>query len=274
MATTRIVIEAGKTEKQYWQDVLHYRELFYVLAWRDIQVRYKQTVIGFTWSLLRPLLTMIVFTIVFGKFAKLPSGNVPYPILVFVALLPWQFFSNALMESSASVVSNANLVSKIYFPRLIIPASAIVVSFVDFAISFVFLLLLMVWYNVVPHWQIVFLPLFIFLTFCAAMGAGLWFAALNVKYRDIKYVVPFIAQFGLYVSPVGFSSAIVPEKWRLLYSINPMVGIIEGFRWSIVGDQASFVISSVLISIPIIAFLLITGIRYFRSTELNFADEI
>ena len=217
-----LIIEAGRTEKQYWQDLWKYRELFYFLAWRDILVRYKQTAIGIFWALIRPFLTMVVFTIVFGNLAKLPS-SAPYPILVFAAMLPWQFFSNALTECSNSLINNANLVSKIYFPRLIVPTSSVIVSFVDFLISGMILLALMAWYNFVPSWRILTLPAFIIIAFAASMGAGLWLAALNVKYRDFRYIVPFIAQFGLYISPVGFSSSIVPEKWRLLYSINPMV---------------------------------------------------
>ncbi|MBD0334901.1 MAG: ABC transporter permease, partial [Cyanobacteria bacterium Co-bin13] len=217
-----LIIEAGRTEAQYWRDLWRYRELFYFLAWRDILVRYKQTAVGVAWALIRPFLTMVVFSVVFGRLADLPSeGDAPYPILVFSAMLPWQFFANALSECSNSLISNANLISKVYFPRLVVPTSAVIVSFVDFLISGIILLGLMVWYDAVPSWRIVTLPLFVVVAFAAAMGAGLWLAALNVQYRDFRYVVPFLVQFGLYISPVGFSSSIVPERWRLLYSLNP-----------------------------------------------------
>ena len=223
-----LVLEPGRAERHYWRDLWRYRELFYFLAWRDLLVRYKQTVIGVAWALLRPFLTMVVFTVVFGKIAGLPSGGVPYPILVFAGMLPWQFFSNALSESSGSLVSNANLISKVYFPRLIVPAGAVIVGFVDFLISFVIMAALMVWYGFLPGMQILTLPLWILLAFLAAIGPGLFITALNVKYRDFRYVIPFVVQFGLYVSPVGFRSDVVPEQWRLLYSLNPMVGVIDG----------------------------------------------
>ena len=268
-----LIIEAGRTEKQYWQDLWKYRELFYFLAWRDILVRYKQTAIGIFWALIRPFLTMVVFTIVFGNLAKLPS-SAPYPILVFAAMLPWQFFSNALTECSNSLINNANLVSKIYFPRLIVPTSSVIVSFVDFLISGMILLALMAWYNFVPSWRILTLPAFIIIAFAASMGAGLWLAALNVKYRDFRYIVPFIAQFGLYISPVGFSSSIVPEKWRLLYSINPMVGVIDGFRWAILGGEAKIYLPGFILSTGLVVLLFISGIWYFRKTERSFADVI
>jgi lipopolysaccharide transport system permease protein len=273
-AKSTIIIEAGRTEKQYWQDIWKYRELFYFLAWRDILVRYKQTFIGIAWALIRPFLTMIVFTIVFGSIAKLPSQGVPYPILVFSAMLPWQFFSNSLSECSNSLVTNSNLISKIYFPRLIVPTSAVVVSFVDFMISGIILLALMAWYNFVPSWRILTLPFFIAIAFAASMGAGLWLASLNVKYRDFRYIVPFIVQFGLYISPVGFSSNIVPQKWRLLYSLNPMVGVIDGFRWAILGTSYTLYLPGFLLSLFIVAFFVITGIWYFRKTERTFADVI
>lgn len=269
-----LIIEAGRTESQYWKDLWKYRELFYFLAWRDILVRYKQTAIGIFWALIRPFLTMVIFTIVFGNLAKLPSNNAPYPILVFAAMLPWQFFSNALTECSNSLITNANLVSKIYFPRLIVPTSSVIVSFVDFLISGMMLLALMAWYNFVPSWRILTLPMFIIIAFAASMGAGLWLAALNVKYRDFRYIVPFIAQFGLYISPVGFSSSIVPEKWRLLYSLNPMVGVIDGFRWAILGGEAQLYLPGFIISTGLVVLLLFSGIWYFRKTERSFADVI
>jgi lipopolysaccharide transport system permease protein len=268
-------IEAGRTEAQYWKDLWQYRELFYFLAWRDILVRYKQTVIGIAWALIRPFLTMIVFTLVFGRLANLPSeGEASYAVLVFSALLPWQFFSSALVECSNSLISNANLLSKVYFPRLIVPTSAVIVSFVDFLISGMILLGLMIWESFVPSWRILLLPIFTVLAFTAAMGAGLWLAALNVQYRDFRYVVPFIAQFGLYISPVGFSSAIVPEKWRLLYSLNPMVGIIDGFRWAILGGDRILYWPSVVFSVALVSTTLLTGVFHFRRMERTFADVI
>jgi lipopolysaccharide transport system permease protein len=273
-AKSTLVIEAGKTEKQYWQDIWKYRELFYFLAWRDILVRYKQTFIGIAWALIRPFLTMIVFTVVFGNIAKLPSGGVPYPILVFSAMLPWQFFSNSLSECSNSLITNSNLISKIYFPRLIVPTSAVVVSFVDFMISGIILLGLMAWYNFVPSWRILALPLFIGIAFAASMGAGLWLASLNVQYRDFRFIVPFIVQFGLYISPVGFSSSVVPEQWRLLYSLNPMVGVIDGFRWAILGTTYNLYLPGFILSLMLVLLFLLTGIWYFRKMERTFADVI
>jgi lipopolysaccharide transport system permease protein len=270
----KLVIEAGRTESQYWKDLWRYRDLFYFLAWRDILVRYKQTAIGIAWALIRPFLTMIVFSIVFGQLAKLPSQGAPYPILVFAGMLPWQFFANALTECSNSLIDNANLISKVYFPRLIVPTSAVIVSFVDFMISGIILIGLMAWYNFVPDWRILTLPLFILIAFAASMGSGLWLAALNVEYRDFRYIVPFIVQFGLYVSPVGFSSSIVPEKWRLLYSLNPMVGVIDGFRWAILGGKSQIYLPGFILSVALVVFLLLSGIWYFRRMERTFADVI
>lgn len=270
----KLIIEAGRTERHYWADLWRYRELFYFLAWRDILVRYKQTVIGVLWALLRPLLTMVVFTIVFGKIAKLPSDGAPYAVMVFAAMLPWQFFANSLAEASNSLIGNANLISKVYFPRLIIPSSAVITSFVDFLISGSILIALMAWYKFMPSWRIFTLPLFIGIAFAAAMGIGLWLTALNVKYRDFRYIVPFIVQFGLYISPVGFSSSVVPEKWRLIYSCNPMVGVIDGFRWAILGGKAVINWPSFLLSNLLVLLFLVTGIWYFRRTEKTFADII
>jgi lipopolysaccharide transport system permease protein len=272
--TQELIIEAGHTEQQYWKDLWRYRELFYFLAWRDILVRYKQTIIGIAWALIRPFLTMVVFTIVFGKLAKLPSEGVPYPILVFAAMLPWQFFSNALSGCSNSLISNANLIAKVYFPRLIVPASAVIVSFVDFMISGIILLGLMAWYDFLPSWRILTLPFFIIIAFAASMGAGLWLAALNVKYRDFRYIVPFIVQFGLYISPVGFSSTIVPQEWRLVYSLNPMVGVIDGFRWAILGGEARIYMPGFLLSLGLVFGVLASGVWYFRKVERTFADVI
>jgi lipopolysaccharide transport system permease protein len=271
---TELIIEAGHTERNYWRDLFRYRELFYFLAWRDVLVRYKQTVIGILWAVIRPVLTMIVLTFIFGRIAKLPSEGVPYPVMVFAAMLPWQLFATSLSEGSGSLINNANLISKVYFPRLIVPASAVIVSFVDFAISMVLLALLMAYYHVWPGLTILALPLFTVLALLASAGAGIWLAALNVKYRDFRYVVPFIVQFGLYVSPVGFSSSNVPEKWRVLYAFNPMVGVIDGFRWSISNGRTPFPSQSLTLSLITVAFLLITGIWYFRKTERTFADII
>ena len=272
--STTLVIEAGRAEKHYWHDLWRYRELFFFLAWRDILVRYKQTTIGFAWALLKPFLTMLVFTLVFSRLAKLPSDGAPYAIMVFAALLPWQFFSNAFSSAGESLISNASMISKVYFPRLVIPASAVIVSFVDFLISGLILVGLMAWYGFLPSWRIFTLPIFVLMTFALALGAGLWVAALNVKFRDFRYIVPFVVQFGLYLSPVGFSSSIVPEQWRLLYSINPMVGVIDGFRWAILGAKTPLYWPGLLLSTGIIMILLITGILYFRKTERGFADLI
>jgi lipopolysaccharide transport system permease protein len=269
-----LVIEAGRAERHYWHDLWRYRELFFFLAWRDILVRYKQTAIGMIWALGRPLITVLVFTLVFSKLAKLPSEGVPYPILVFAALLPWQFFSSAFSGAGDSLINNAGMISKVYFPRLVIPTSAVIVSFVDFLISIIILVALMIWYGFAPNLRMLTLPLFVFVAFAAAMGAGLWVAALNVKYRDFRIIVPFVVQFGLYISPVGFSSSIVPEQWRLLYSINPMVGVIDGFRWAILGGNTQLYWPGFLLSLSLVLVILVTGIIYFRKTEKTFADVI
>lgn len=274
MSRHTLEIEAGRTERHYWKDLWRYRELFYFLAWRDIVVRYKQTAIGISWAWLRPFLMMVVFTIVFGKLAKLPSQNVPYPILVLAGVLPWQLFSTAFSEAGSSLISNANLISKVYFPRLIVPTSSVIVSFVDFLISGIILAALMLWYGYFPSWRIFTLPLFIGIAFMAAMGAGLWIAALNVKYRDFRYVVPFVIQLGMYISPVGFSSSVVPEQWRALYSINPMVGVIDGFRWAILRGSSDIYWPGFMLSLVLILIVFVTGIRYFRETERTFADVI
>ena len=270
-----LVLEAGRAELNYWRDLWRYRELFKVLAWRDISVRYKQTLIGVAWAVIRPFLTMVVFTIAFGKLAKLPSdGTAPYALLVFAGMLPWTFFSNALTDSTSSMLSNANLISKVYFPRLIAPAAAVIVALVDLLISFVILAGLMVWYRFAPGWQLVFLPLFIAIALFASLGPGLWLTALNIKYRDFRYVIPFVVQLGLYISPVGFSSNVIPGNWRLLYSLNPMVGVIDGFRWCILGGQSELYLPGLFISIGTTALLLWFGVRQFRRTENSFADLI
>jgi lipopolysaccharide transport system permease protein len=270
-----IIIEAGRTERHYWIDLWRYRELFRVLAWRDLAVRYKQTVIGLLWALIRPLITMLVFTTIFGRIAKLPTdGYAPYALMVFAGILPWTFFSSGLSEASNSLINNERLISKVYFPRLIVPVATIVVAFVDFLISFGILLALMVWYQFMPDWRMLLLPFFVFLAFFASVGPSLWIASLNVKYRDFRYVIPFLVQLGLYVSPVGFSSNVVPEQWRFVYSLNPMVGIIDGFRWCILRGQSGLYTPGLLLGMAMIAFFLWFGVRQFRKTEKSFADFI
>lgn len=269
-----LVIEAGRSERHYWRDLWRFRELFYFLAWRDILVRYKQTVIGVLWALIRPMVAIVVFTVIFGKLANLPSNGVPYPILVCAAMLPWQFFSSAFAEAGNSLVGNANLLSKTYFPRLLIPASTVAVALVDFLISLLILAGLMGWYGFYPDWRVLAFPVFALVAAAAALGTGLWIAALNVKYRDFRYLIPFLLQIGLFISPVGFSSTVVPEQWRLLYSLNPMVGVIDGFRWSLLGGQAQLYWPGFVLSMLLIAVLLLGGIAYFRRTERTFADVI
>ncbi len=274
-AMDELIIEPGRSFRHYWSDLWRYRELFYILAWRDVAVRYKQTVIGVAWAVIRPFVTMIVFTIVFNKVAKLEApGAVPYPLLVFAAMLPWQFFSTALSESSGSLIGNANLISKVYFPRMIVPAGSVITSFVDFLITLGMMALMMIGYGFLPDWRLVTLPIFIALAFGSAFGAGLWFSALNVKYRDFRYVIPFVVQFGLYISPVGFSSEKIPQTWRLLYSLNPTVGVIDGFRWALLRGESTLWWPSVLTSVFIAAVLCVSGVWYFRKTEKTFADVI
>ena len=268
------VIEAGRTGQRYFHDLWQYRELFLFLAWRDLLVRYKQTVVGVTWALIRPFLTMLVLTLVFGKFGKMPAGGVPYPLLVFCGLLPWQFFATALSESGNSLVANTALISKVYFPRLIIPAGSIITASVDFLISLAFLIVLMIWYSWIPPATILMLPLFLLLACTVSFGIGLWVAALMVEYRDFRFIVPFMVQFGLYLSPVGYLTSAVPESYRLLYSLNPMVGIIDGFRWCVLGGEHTLYWPSVVVSFVGGLFMLLTGIWYFRRTERTFADVI
>ena len=274
-----LVIEADKGERAYWSDLWRYRELFFFLSWRDILVRYKQTVIGIFWAIIRPLLQMIILTFIFGKLAGMHSGGLPYAVMVFAGMLPWQFFSSSMSEASNSLIANAPMLSKIYFPRIIIPTSAIIVSFVDFLISSVLLGGLMLIYSVVPNWQVVMLPLFALLGLFASLGIGLWLAALNVKYRDFRYVVPFIVQLGVYVTPVPYTSEVVRQKFGQVaydfYCLNPMVGVINGFRWCI-GGNAHVPLDgiSILVSVVMVAALLLSGLWYFRSTEENFVDII
>jgi homopolymeric O-antigen transport system permease protein len=268
------VIVAGRPGRRYLHDLWLYRELFLFLAWRDLLVRYKQTVVGVAWSLIRPFLTMLVLTLVFDKFGKMPSWGVPYPLLVFCGILPWQFFATALSESGNSLVANTGLISKVYFPRLVIPAGSLIIALVDFLISLAFLGALMIWYRWVPPATIALLPLFLLLASAASFGAGLWVAALMVEYRDFRIIVPFLVQFGLYISPVGFISNVVPEHYRLLYSLNPMVGVIDGFRWCILGGEHALYWPSLVMSVAIGFFLFITGVWHFRRTERTFADVI
>jgi lipopolysaccharide transport system permease protein len=270
-----LILEAGRAERHYWQDLWHYRELFAILAWRDIAVRYKQTVIGVLWAVVRPLLTMVVFTIIFGRIARLPTeGAAPYPIMVFAGMLPWFLFATILGEASNSLVGNANLIGKVYFPRIIIPTSSAVVALVDFGINLVVLAALMAWYRTAPGVEILLLPAFVALAVLASLGPALFITALNVKYRDFRYIIPFIVQFGLYVSPVGFSSTVVPAEWRFWYSLNPVVGVIDGFRWCLLGGQSTLYWPGFLASLAVVAFFLWLGIAYFRRTERNFADLI
>jgi lipopolysaccharide transport system permease protein len=269
-----LIIEPGRSEKNYWGDLWRYRELFYILSWRDICVRYKQTAIGVIWAVLRPFLAMVIMTFVFGRIAKMPSNGIPYPILVFAAMLPWQFFANALSEASNSLVVNTNLISKVYFPRLIIPAGAVITSLVDFLISAVLMVALMIWFRFMPDWRLLTLPLFTLMAFLAALGPGLFLTALNVKYRDFRYVMPFIVQFGLFISPVGFSSDVIPANWRLAYSLNPIVGVIDGFRWAICRGASPIYLPGFALSMLVVTLFLFLGIWYFRRTEKTFADVI
>jgi lipopolysaccharide transport system permease protein len=275
MSDELLIIERGSAAKRSWHDLWRYRELFFVLAWRDISVRYKQTIIGFLWAIVRPFLTMVVFTVIFGRLAALPSEvGAPYALLVFSALLPWNLFSTALTDAGNSVVGNAALVSKVYFPRVVVPAAAIVIALVDFLISLVILAGLMIWYQFVPGWQIVLLPVFVVMAALAALGPGLYFASMTVRYRDFRILIPFALQFGLYISPVGFSSTVIPQAWRLLYSLNPLVGIIDGFRWSILGGARPFDWESVSISVTMITLMLWLGAAQFRRSEAGLVDII
>jgi lipopolysaccharide transport system permease protein len=268
-----LILEPGRADQNYWMDLWRYRELFLTMAWRDVAVRYKQTVIGATWAVIRPVLTMAILTLVFGRIARLPSeGDAPYSLMVFAAILPWTLFSSALTDAANSLIANANLIGKVYFPRLIIPAATMVTALVDFMISLAIVGVMMAYYRYAPSWHILLLPLFTVLALLASLGPGLWATALNVKYRDFRYVIPFAVQLGLYISPVGFSSRMVPEKWRLLYSLNPMVGVIDGFRWCILGESSPLDVRALLVSLLVIGLLLWLGVSAFRRTERTFAD--
>ena len=267
-------LEAGKTGQSYWSDVFRYRELFAVLAGRDIAVRYKQTAIGILWALLRPLLTMMVFTFVFGRIAQLPSEGAPYALLVFSGIVPWFFFASSVSESSGSLVANANLLSKVYFPRILIPLSSILVAAVDFLIAMGLLIVLMLFFDLLPSWRLLTLPLFLTIALCAAIGLGLSFSALNIRYRDFQFIVPFLLQMGIYASPIGFSISVIPEKWHLLYAINPMVGVIEGFRWAVLGGEFELRWDIVAVSGCVAVILLCVGVSFFRRFERGIADVI
>lgn len=268
-----IIIEPNRQERHYWLDLWRYRELFRILAWRDLSVRYKQTVIGALWALIRPVLTTVVFTVIFGRIAQLPSdGSVPYALMVLAGMLPWTFLSTGISDASNSLINDTNLISKVYFPRLIVPTATIVVAFADFIISFCMMIVLMAWYKFLPSWHIIILPAFVLAAFLTTLGPALWVSALNVRFRDFRYVVPFIVQFGMYISPVGFSSSVIPEQWRLVYYLNPMVGIIDGFRWCILGGQSRLYLPGLALGLSVMAFFFWFGIRRFRKMEDNFAD--
>jgi lipopolysaccharide transport system permease protein len=268
-----LVLEAGRAERHYWRDLWAYRELFAILAWRDLTVRYKQTVIGVAWAIIRPLLIMVILTIVFGQLAKMPTeGATPYPILVFAGMLPWFLFSSILGDASNSIVRDAGLIGKVYFPRMIIPAATGVVSLVDFGVNLVLMFGLMLWYGFAPDWHIMLLPAFIVLAVLAALGPALIITTFNVKYRDFRYITPFLLQFGLYVSPVGFASALVPAEWRFWYSLNPLVGVIDGFRWCLLGGESQLYLPGFALSLVVVAVFIVLGIRLFRRTETTFAD--
>src|ERR1700686_2766365 len=268
-----LILEPGRWERTHWRDLCHYRELFAILAWRDLAVRYKQTAIGVAWAVIRPILSMLIFTVLFSRVAKLPSvGHAPYAVMVFAGMLPWFLFSTILNDASISLVTNSNLISKVYFPRLIVPSATILVALADFAITFALLILMMAWYRFFSDWRLIFLPFFLVLGILASLGPALYITALNVQYRDFRYVIPFILQFGLYVSPVGFSSTVVPEKWRLLYSLNPVVGVIDGFRWCLLRGESQFYLPGFLLSLAVVVVSLFLGTWYFRKTERTFAD--
>lgn len=274
MMKETLILEAGATDRRYWKDVFGYRDLFIMLVRRDVSVRYKQTIIGILWAVLRPLLTMLVFSFIFGRVARMPSEGLPYALIVFSAMVPWFFFSSSVSESSASLVANSNLLSKVYFPRILLPASTVAVAAVDFIISMILLIFVMTFYGFVPTWRILTVPLFLSIALAAALGVGLWVSTLNARYRDFQFVVPFLLQFGLYLSPVGFLSTVVPEEWALVYGLNPMVGVIDGFRWAILGGQLQLRIDVLSLAVIVAFTMLVSGIIFFRRFERGIADVI
>jgi len=278
VAQAEIIIEPGRSEQNYWRDLWRYRELFLILAWRDVAVRYRQTVAGAAWAIVQPVSSMVVMTVIFGKVAGLPSeGGAPYAVMVFAAMLPWQFFANALSSTSQSIIGNSGLISKVYFPRMIVPMSSVVVSLIDFLVASSILAALMVWFQFLPSWRLLTLPFFVVVAILAAFGPGLIMTALVVRYRDFRFIIPFIVQLGLYVSPVAYSSAVIRgklgEPWFLLYSLNPMVGVIEGFRWAVLGKQMPNLVP-IIISMAIVFLLLVGGIIFFKRMERSFADVV
>lgn len=271
---TELIIEAGHAERNYWRDLWRYRELFYFFAWKDILVRYKQTVVGIAWAVIRPLVLMLVFTVIVARVVKLPEDGIPYQLTAFVGIIAWNFFSISLQDSATSLVGNSNLISKVYFPRLVIPTAAVITAFVDFLIALALLAILMLSFQFVPSMHVLTLPFFVALALAAAVGSGLWLSALMVRYRDIRFIIPFIVQFGLYLSPVWFKTGQIPDPWRILYSLNPVVGVIDGFRWAILGGPNDIYMPGMLVSIGVTVLLIFTGLSYFRKSERTFADII
>ncbi|HWA10685.1 MAG TPA: ABC transporter permease [Opitutaceae bacterium] len=272
-AAPELVLEAGRANAHYWRDLWHYRELLGFLAWRDIQVRYKQTVLGAAWALLQPAITLAVFTFVFGRLAGMPSSNVPYPLLVMAGLLPWQLFANAVSSTSGSLVGNTHLISKVYFPRLVVPLSSLAVALIDFCIVGLLYVVLCAWWHFWPDWRVLLLPGFAVLGLLAALGAGLWLTALTVRFRDFRFIVPFLLQVGVFLSPVGFSTSTLPN-WRLAFSFNPMVAVIDGFRWCLLRGHQPLYVPGLLIGVAVTLCLVVSGLWYFRRTERSFADVI
>jgi lipopolysaccharide transport system permease protein len=268
-----LVLEAGRTDRHYWRDLWRYRELLGFLAWRDVKVRYKQATLGVAWALVQPVVTMVLFTLVFGKLAGMPAGGVPYPLVVLAGLLPWQLFSAALSGSSGSLVANAHLISKVYFPRLVVPLSALAVAVIDFGIVLALFGVVAGWHGVWPTWRVVFLPAFMAVALLIALGAGLWLTALTVKYRDFRFIVPFLLQVGIFVTPVGYRTDNLPN-WRELLALNPLTGVVDGFRWCLLGSDVQFEPQLFGTSLLMALILLGTGLWYFRRTERTFADAI
>lgn len=272
MASREIVIEPGRATDQYWRDLWHCRELLWWMAWRDVLLRYHQATIGFAWAILRPLLAMVVFTFIFGRLAHLPAAGVPYPLLVYAGMLPWQCFATALADAGGSLNNKESIITKVYFPRMIVPAAAVAVSFVDFLAAATVLVGLMVWYGVMPDWRVLAVPLLLGLLLCCALGAGLWIAMLSVRYKDFRYIIPFMVQMGLYISPVGFHSTFLPPEWRPIYALNPMVGVIDGFRWALLGIASEDLTRTLATSAAVSFTLLLSGIVYFRRSERTLAE--